>query len=38
LNLLAKLDENSAVLEDVLRGLNEKECKQLNKLLDKIRS
>lgn len=38
LNLLAKLDEKSEILEATLRGLSEKECKQLNKLLDKIRS
>ncbi len=36
--LLLKIDQKNAVMDAVMKGLNEKELKQLNKLLDKIRA
>jgi len=37
LSLLAKLDKRSGEMEAILAALSEKECKILNKLLDKLR-
>jgi DNA-binding MarR family transcriptional regulator len=37
LNLLAKLDKRSTEMDSILSALSEKECKTLNKLLDKLR-
>jgi DNA-binding MarR family transcriptional regulator len=37
LTLLAKLDKRSTEMESILDALSEKECKALNKLLDKLR-
>ncbi|WP_143307734.1 MarR family winged helix-turn-helix transcriptional regulator [Chitinophaga vietnamensis] len=36
LDLLKRIDEELSQLEDTLKGLNEKEAIQLNKLLDKV--
>jgi DNA-binding MarR family transcriptional regulator len=37
LALLARIDKKSAEMDRILHGLTEKECKTLNKLLDKLR-
>ena len=37
LTLLAKLDKRSTDMDGILSSLSEKECKTLNKLLDKLR-
>jgi DNA-binding MarR family transcriptional regulator len=37
LSLLAKLDKRSTEMDSILSALSEKECKSLNKLLDKLR-
>ena len=37
LTLLSKLDKRSGEMESILATLSEKECKALNKLLDKLR-